>query len=316
MKKTRTATLVMQPNVPPMTWEEFCNKTKPYSVAIDGFVKTGPRFQNRSQGGPRANLNHHEEVDRFSTRATCAQALLDIRTGLFDTFRTKKGDPRVIVYANDCDQDVCTTWFLFKYGWMTKQILNPLLNKLVYMEDMLDTTAGAYPFPKDMPILRELAWIFEPYTEFRLAGGLKTHRTSKAFKEIVELVERRIMLYLTGRGKSVPIDTRYQVIGGGPGWTMVKEIGAQARTGMLSDGIKTFLSIREEGGTISFSVGRMSNKVPGDILGFLNECTRAEIDPRKIHGGSNTIGGSNRDHGTGLRIETLVDFMNKHVKAV
>lgn len=50
--------------------------------------------------------------------------------------------------------------------------MNPLLNKLVFMEDMLDTTAGAYPFPKEMETLHQLMWVFSPYHRFRVNGGL------------------------------------------------------------------------------------------------------------------------------------------------
>ena len=57
------------------------------------------------------------------------------------------------VYANDCDEDVCMSWFLLKNHALTQQALNPALNRLVHMVDMLDTTAGAFPFPEDMPSL-------------------------------------------------------------------------------------------------------------------------------------------------------------------
>ncbi len=307
--------LIMQPNMQPLTWKQFCKTTKPFSVAVDGYVKEGPIFQTAKQGGPRSNLNHHEGVDRFSTRATCAQALLDIRTGFFESFR-KDGQPHCSVYANDCDQDVCTTWFLLKHGWMAENVINPKLNKLVYMEDMLDTTGGAYPFPKDMPVLQELAWIFNPYTEFRLSGGLDTKRTSQAFMEVVDNVEYRILEYLHGKGKLMPLDTRYEVIGGGPGWSMVKEIGAQARTGMLADGIKAFVSVREmENGMNGYTIARMSNKIPFDVEGHVANFNKAESDPGLSWGGGNTIGGSNRKFGSGLIPMQLQEILNEKIKA-
>ncbi len=307
-------TLRMQPDVAPTTWEEFCVTTEPYSVAIDGFIKAGPRFQNLIEGGPRSNLNHHEEVDRFSTRATCAQALLEIRTGFFEAFRLD-GQPHCIVYANDCDQDVCTTWFLLKHGWMAENVINPRLNKLVHMEDMLDTTGGAYPFPKDMPILQELAWIFHPYTSFRLNGGL-AGRNAQEFLNVIDSVEHRIMKYLHGEGYRLTLDTRYESLGGGNGWAMVKEYGAQARTGMLSAGIKAFVSVREgENGSNHFTIGRMSNKIDFDVETHLANCTAAENDPDRIWGGGNTIGGSNRNFGSRLTPKQVEEIINNHIQA-
>jgi hypothetical protein len=305
-------TMMMQPDVAPMTWEDFCDSKERFSVAIDGFVNTGPRYQDPKHGGPRSNFNHHEEVDRFSTRATCAQALIDIRTGFFDAFR-KDGQPHCTVYANDCDQDVCTTWFLLKYGWMVQNVINPRLNKLVHMEDMLDTTGGAYPFPKDMPILQELAWIFQPYTAFRMGGGLNT-RDPQLFMDVVESVEHRIMKYIHNEGGSIPLDTRYEIIGGGTGWTMVREIGAQARTGMLADGIKAFVSIRERADDrINVTIGRMSNKTPFNVEQHLQDCSAAEPNQLAKWGGGNTIGGSDRSLGTEQTIAELQQLIEQRI---
>ncbi len=95
--------LHVEPRTPPLSWEEFCQKTGPFSIALDGFVGTGPRFD---ENGPRANFNHHEEVSRLETRATCGQVLMAIRQGLFDCFRDEQG-VQVSAYVNDCDEDVC-----------------------------------------------------------------------------------------------------------------------------------------------------------------------------------------------------------------
>lgn len=95
--------LVMRPDQSPISWEEFCKKSEPFSIALDGYVNQGPRFQ---KDGPRANFNHHEEVDRLATRATCGQIIVAIRQGLFECFRNSNG-PEVNAYANDCDEDVC-----------------------------------------------------------------------------------------------------------------------------------------------------------------------------------------------------------------
>ena len=104
--------LSMRPEVAPLGWEEFCATHGPYTIGLDGYVAAGSRFD---AAGPRLNLDHHDEVDRLATRATCAQALLAIRQGLFECFRDGD-DPRAEVCVNDCDEDVCTSWFLLRHA--------------------------------------------------------------------------------------------------------------------------------------------------------------------------------------------------------
>ena len=172
--------LYVDPEVSGKSWQEFLSSCMRFSAALDGYVNVGPRFDATKMV---VNFNHHEEVDRLATRATCAQSLMAIRQGMFSSFRDLSG-PQLTVYVNDCDEDVCTSWFLLKHHYMVDRTMNPLLNRLVSMEDALDATAGAYPFPADLPALRELAWIFEPYRQFRLNGGLDK-RESSAFHSII-----------------------------------------------------------------------------------------------------------------------------------
>ena len=75
--------LIMRPQDPPLTWKMFCEKTQPFSIAIDGYVAEGPQDDLQ---GPRANFNHHEGVHRLATRSTCEQILVSARTGLFSLF--------------------------------------------------------------------------------------------------------------------------------------------------------------------------------------------------------------------------------------
>jgi ribonuclease HII len=52
------------------------------------------------------------------------------------------------VFMNDCDEDVCMSWALIHNHVWSQGVVNPSWNRLVAMEDILDATAGAYPFPK------------------------------------------------------------------------------------------------------------------------------------------------------------------------
>lgn len=299
-------------DAPPMGFKRFVKTHEPYSLALDGYVTGGPKLD---RSGPHANFNHHEEVDRLATRATCAQTLMAIRQGLFSLFRDDKG-PRLNAYVNDCDEDVCTSWFLLKHHHLVQSTMNPMLNRLVAMEDALDSTAGAYPFPVDLPTLSELNWVFEPYREFRSSGALSLRKPLQ-FANVIELVEHRIMAHITGAGKSVPLDTRYERLGGGSGWAMVNELGVNARTGMFADGISSYVAVRERrGGGHTYTVGKMSPFVPFDVLFLLDRLNDAELDKRhqldpminslrEFWGGSDSVGGSPRISGSLLTPEEV-----------
>lgn len=302
--------LVMRPQDAAMSREQFIATTPPFSIAIDGYVKEGPWYQAE---GPRYNFNHHEGVMRLETRATCAQVLMAIRMGLFCQFRDGNG-PRANVYANDCDEDVCVAWALLHNKHLAEPPMNPRLNRLVHMADMLDTAAGAYPFPVDLPLLQEMAWIFDPYRQFRSSGQL-AKRDPKAFVAVVEDVELRIKAHLYGEGKALPIDARYERIGGGPGWALVIEHGAQARMAMATDGIRAFIAVRDRGnGRYDYTGWRMSEfiPVPIDALpALMNEAEQITTEDK--WGGATTVIGSPRNSGSSTSPHELQKLFNAHI---
>jgi hypothetical protein len=306
--------LRMMPEVPPMRWSEFKKFAPPFSAAIDGFVCDGPKFDKK---GPHINLNHHEKVDRLGTRATCAQALLAVRQRFYDCFRNKNG-AKLNVYANDCDQDVCVTHFVLKYGYLSEHAMNPALNRLVSLEDKLDATAGAYPLPPDLPILGQMAYIFEPYSRFRFSGGLDS-RNGKDFYQVVMDVESRIMQYIMGDKGSIPLELDYNRIGGGKNWTMVIELGAQARTQMFVDGIHAYLSVRQRAGgkSWSYTAGRMSKFIVSfDLPRICRMLNRAEglTDSKDQWGGADNVIGSPRIAGSTLAPKDIEKIINSIVK--
>lgn len=296
----------MMPDVPPMDGGAFKLMAGPYSIALDGFVPEGPWFDSTL---PSKCFNHHEGVSRLETRATCAQVLLAIRQGLFKRFRDVNG-PRAHAYVNDCDEDVCLSWWLLKNHVNANAVLNPLLNKLVYMVDLLDTTAGAYPFPEDLPSLHGLAWVMEPYRVFRFSGGLASRNTD-TFRSIVTDVEHRIDMYVAGKGKEIKLDTRYEILSSTPLWTHVKEIGTQARIGMFSDGIRAFVSSSPYGknGNWMHIIGRMSDYIDFPVTKILAELSKIE---GTTWGGGSTIGGAPRIEGSKLN----PDEVAKWIKAI
>jgi len=290
-------TLHMKPEVSGVEWSRFCAEAPPFSIALDGYVPGPPRLDTAA---PCASFNHHEGVDRLSTRSTCAQVLLALRMGLYERFRDSDG-PRADVFANDCDEDVCLAWTILNNPHLADDPANPILNRLVGVEDLLDCTAGMYPMHKDSPILRELAWVFEPYRQFRLSGQLNRREVS-AFASIVKDVEGRILRYVVGHGDTMALDTRYEVLFRGNGWLGVREIGAQARVGLVSDGCRAFVSVRQRGdGRWTYSIGRLSPFVAPDLSALCSALNA--IEPG--WGGGDTIIGSPRPSGSALLPDEL-----------
>jgi hypothetical protein len=288
--------LSLHPGAEPVSWTEFCETHPRFSIALDGYVSGISRFDRH---GPWLTLDHHADVDRLSARATCAQVLLSIRQGLFDTFRDKHGR-RATVHANDCDEDVCLSWFLLQNPELGLLPSHTRLNRLVQAVDVLDTTAGASLHPLDRALMSELAWVFEPYREARMQGALDLPLADLQSR-IIAAVSNRIREHLMDKGGMVTPDTRFQRIDGGKGWSMVREIGAQARAGMVEAGIRAYVSVRERvDGAWAYAVGRVSPFVPFNVLAILRELNAAEDSTRGSWGGGNLVGGSPRLHGSGL----------------
>jgi hypothetical protein len=300
-------TLKMEPETAPVLWTTFCNRYPPFSIALDGFVAGGPKFDPK---GPHINFNHHERVDRMSTRATCSQVLVAIRQGLFDCFKPQK----TIAWADDCDEDVCLAVFLLRHPQMVAQVMNQRLNRLVSIEGLLDSTAGAYPFPKNLPALEELAWVFKPYRDFRLSGQIE-NRDADEFAEIVDVVGGRISRYLRRDNGRIPLDTRYERIGGGKDWTMIREIGAQGRTGAFADGIRAYMSVRNRpDNNHTVTIGRMSifiNFATWNICRHLNELEGTTRSADRWGGADNIIG-SPRYAGTKLSLDAIARVIERY----
>lgn len=298
--------LCMQPKVSPRTWQEFCSKENRFGIAIDGYVIGKPKFND---AGPWVNFNHHEGVNRLATRATCGQVYMAVRQGLFSRFQDIEG-PRAVVFANDCDEDVCLSWFILKWGRFPEKIKLPTLEQLVNIVDLIDTTSGACAI--SLQVWEKIAWIFEPYRRFRLSGEVDK-KDEKDFLNVVKVVESRILRHVDGQGESIPLDTRYERVKGvhlSPRmvyWSMIKEIGAQARVGMFNKGVRAYVSVRErpDGKSWTYTVGRTSEFVPFDLAKIFSALNKAEGCTDDRWGGGNTIGGSPRVEGSRLSPEKV-----------
>lgn len=300
--------LHVEPNVPPKKWKDFIKTVPERSIALDGYVCEESKFDTITK---KCNFNHHENVNRLATKATCAQVLLAIRLGMLKSFRDEKDTLDVHIYVNDCDEDVCLSYYVLKHSYLVENSINPVINKLVSIEELMDSTSGTYPMHKDCKVLSELSWIFEPYYRAKFNGLLGT-RDSVIYENVIYDVERRINDYLIGKGETREIDTRYCVIGGGKNWSMVESIGVQARIGMFSDGISRFVTVKQRTkNTWDYVVGKTSIFVDKfDLQNVFNKLNELENCSNDKWGGSDIIGGSPRVKGSNINPKKLEKILN------
>ena len=298
-----------------LTWEEFCKSSPPYSIALDGYVRGPYRFQSTEEVGPRVNFNHHEDVDRLSTLCTAAQVHINIKSGFFEAF-SRRGIPRANIYVNDPDQDVSTAvWLLRNHERISGERSEPRIEMLVNILNRLDVTGGCYPINPTNRVLREFDWVFEPYTSVRMAGKLP-QLNGKEMEGIIDAVSKRIDDYTLGRGEELPVDTTYELLGGGAGWKLVKETGYRARLKIVADGIRAFVSVinQRADGNWTYTLAKQSQYMPFPIeqlYAHLNDVE--EMDPKTGWGGSNIIGGSPREKGSALSPQELEKVINEYL---
>ena len=294
---------------------EFESKFEPYSIALDGFVDDATF---RVPETPHANFDHHAGVDRPSTRSTSDQVHMEINCGLFDTFK-KQGIPTAILNVNDPDEDVClATWLLMNSDLVIGHA-NPNINRLVYCEDRLDVTAGAYPFDKT-EFRRRMAWVFEPYNEVRFAGELKS-ASAATMRNIIESVHGRITEHVMGKGKEMALEGFFKKVGGGDGWSLTEETGPSSRLAMFNEGVKAYIAIvGRMNDNYVYTIGRLSEWIQFPLERLYDRLNKEEeeagnkITESNRWGISNTIGGSPRETGSVLSPEKLQEIVNDELE--
>lgn len=281
-----TVRIVIDPNVKPMDFDKFCQTHPPRSIAGDGYCKSGPMYRAE---GPYRNFNHHDETSRDDTLVSCAQGLVAVRKGLYDRFCVN-GVPDATLFINDIDPDASTLAIILKYPYLMQGVMNPLINRMVDMIHHLDMSGGLWPFPENLPSLEVTNWVFDPYWRHRMSGELQK-KDAKTFMSVFEDIEHRFFEYLAGRAKSKPLDLDYDELGGGPGWTMVREIGAQARIRMLGKGIRAFVSVRNgQDGRWIYTICRYADYTPFPIEEICAELNKDEEPENQFGGGNIVIG--------------------------
>lgn len=296
-----------------MSWEDFQAQRPPFSIALDGYVSGQSKY---SAAGPFANFNHHEGVDRLSTRSTCMQIFFSIKLGLFDSFN-KEGKGFAHVFVNDADQDVCLSyWLLTNPDKAAAVRWEEPLAKFIVFEDFIDASAGAYPFDdthKPDSLLKRQAWVFEPYTRARSERRLHS-MTGSDLEGLIKTISERISLFTENKSQAVEIEADPEIIGGGPGWKMIAETSGYGRSKIYASGTSAFVGMRQRSdGNYTYVVGKMSPFIQFPLVKIYDALNNAE-HLQSVHncwGGSDIIGGSPRKTGSRLSPHQVEQIINK-----
>ncbi|NLF24379.1 MAG: hypothetical protein GX589_01805 [Deltaproteobacteria bacterium] len=229
------AYLVVEPGCI-QNWEEFQKTAPAYAVAADGRVWSKSCFDLQKK---QWNYDHHEDVDRISTAATCRQVFdAIVNNGLCRHLTTEEGFFRAFLHVKEPDPDVCfTACFLKNHDLLQKGEYSVKLSPLLELEDRFDRFCGVVPCKLDDVWVRKLAWVCEPYEEARMHDQRNFAKlTGAEMADIIEEVCKRLDGFISGRvnGMSRPLNTDYIVVGGGDRWSLVFEKGFYARVGLAN----------------------------------------------------------------------------------
>ena len=112
------------------------------------------------------------------------------------------------------------------------------------------------------------------------------------------------------------MDARYEIVGGGKGWMLAKEIGTYARAQLYQERVQALITFRDnQDGTYTYSIGKISWFINFPIPEIYNVLNQAENlnDPDNQWGGSTLIGGSPRRRGSKLNPELLENIVNDYL---
>jgi hypothetical protein len=288
--------LVVRPRVT-LSWAQFCAEAPPRSIALDGMVSDGPRWD---EAGLRANLDHHSHCVREATMSTSKQALFAIKGGIM-----KRLGGEAELWVNDPDQDTSlATWLLLHYRQFEGVQSHPTINRLLELTDRWDITGGAYPTALDDALLETHAWVFDPYMCLRVSGALAV-ADEAVMRSSFEAVHARLNAVLLGQGGRKKLRTDVTMLHEGARYKILDETGGnEARYLLFSQGMDAFVSLvttRPDGRHV-YSVGRRSQYIDFPVPRILAALNAAEgYAPGSLGwGGSDIIGGSHREEGSGL----------------
>ncbi len=296
-----------------MPREEFLTLAPKNTIALDGIVRGGPFFDERTG---HINFDHHDGVVREATASTAMQVYMAIKGGLMHFF----GNSAVNIWMNDTDQDsTLAIWFLLNYKLFEGTQSIPGMNRFLALNDRWDVTGGAFPMNLGDRLVGQHNWVFRPYTDLRKSGALAT-ANGAMLRDNLEAMFERLNRFMMGEAEEVELDTRHSILYQGPLYWIVDEIGGnEARYYLWSKGMNAFVSIvaRRPDGRMICTIGRRSRYIPFPVPSLYAALNKAEgVTSEEGWNGSDTIGGSHRQNGTGLTWGQIRDTIDEHLYIV
>ena len=317
--------LVIEPRIVKSAEEFLEDPATKRGIALDGYV-TGESWWDLS--GPRANFNHHESnsdiekhgvraLYRISTLSTAAQVHDAIKEHFLEYFKDN-GSLKGRIYINDPDPDTTlSVWELRNYKDFECRKTPDNMKDLLYVQDRIDRTSGAYPFDLNSARMKTNYWMFAPFFDSKMDGSLY-HMDAGGMKMIVDECCFRIDEYLAGRGKQQEPDTRHEIYYEGPGWAMIREIGPQARPYLFKElQKKLVITARKNGNNrIIYAVAKRTPFVDFRAKDFVEEVNRRDhelVGEGNKWGGCEDVFGSPRKTGSALPMEEIIRIMHRHL---
>lgn len=277
-----------------VTWEYFQAQMPERSIALDGFVHGPPQIDVARL---RFNFDHHAGPPRSCMHCTAVQVLEQIRDDVVDLLMPQ-GNEDVHVWMNDPDPDVALAWYALTHHFIVHDPVNPAINRLFGHVQAMDKSSGLLAVPRDMPIVGQSAWIFEPYWNFRMSGAID-QKDARAYMGVLWDIVARVNDFVASRGSTLELNDHYETLGGGESWSMVREVGPHARMKMARRGIRAFVSVRrKEDGRWVYTIARKSPYIFWFPVPELCEYLNRDEDPADHFGGGDIVFGNARGNGS------------------
>ena len=300
--------------------QDFLDRVKPYSIAVDGVIKRERTFIVPE--GPYANYDHHDcDGYDLALRSSFMQLYLEIKQRGFVERFSRNGDLSVKMYADHGDEDVCGCYWALKNADKIINNENERIRNLVDLCDKLDTTAGSFE-TGDTVLRRRMAWMFKPYHDARYNNRLGKMDAEK-LKRMIRKIGGRISEYVSGGGSEIKLNGSYEIIGVDNdrnkenGWVFTRENNPASRMMMYLDGINTFVSLvgTKGKGFYTYAYGKKTNWNVnidfGEFCSRMNEIDKELVSDNNYWGETPTRGGSLKKTGSRAKPEVVDRVMNE-----
>lgn len=288
-----------------VTWLQF--REHDHAIALDGYVAGGPEWDPQRK---LANFDHHDGCVRDATMSSAKQVYFAIKSGFCQWM-----GPTCDVYVNDIDQDTAMAiWLLRNHHLFEGSGSVPTVSRILELNDRLDITGGAFPMSLSDSIYGTHCWVFEPYTLAR-KKGLVAKATIKDMAQILELICGRLTQLMMGTAGSTIPETEVKILHTGP-ITVLDETegGIESRHLAFAESLipgvyLSIVAVREDGRRV-YTLGKKSRYVDFDLRGAFHKLNQLEgFNYPRGWGGSDLIGGSDREQGSGLTWEQILEAL-------